>query len=124
MDHGEPDPTSAEPTTDGPRQPVDYRFLLANERTYLAYLRTSLSLQVAGLAVLQFLTQAHSSLRYALGIVLVAVGSLMALIGMLRHRSNEQAIRAGRELVPPRATVGIALAIVGVPLLAALLIAI
>jgi putative membrane protein len=103
---------------------VDYRFLLANERTYLAYLRTSLSLQVAGLAVLQFLTQAHSSLRYALGIVLVAVGSLMALIGMLRHRSNEQAIRAGRELVPPRATVGIALAIVGVPLLAALLIAI
>ena len=46
---------------------VDYRFLLANERTFLAYLRTALSLQVAGLAVLQFLTKGHSSLRLTLG---------------------------------------------------------
>jgi putative membrane protein len=45
--------------------PVDARFLLANERTFLAYVRTALSLQVAGLAVLQFLTEADQVVRSA-----------------------------------------------------------
>ena len=44
--------------------PVDYRYLLANERTFLAYLRTALSLQVAGLGVLQFLTHGSDAVRY------------------------------------------------------------
>ena len=38
---------------------ADYRFLLANERTFLAWVRTALSLQIAGLGVLQFLTHGH-----------------------------------------------------------------
>jgi putative membrane protein len=48
--------------------PVDYRFLLANERTFLAYVRTALSLQIAGLGVLQFLTNGHNVLRLVLGV--------------------------------------------------------
>jgi putative membrane protein len=101
---------------------VDYRFLLANERTFLAYLRTALSLQVAGLAVLQFLTKGHSALRLTLGLALVAVGSYVGLVGYLRWRSNEQAIRTGRPMHSSRGTRVIAVAVVVIPLVAAVLL--
>jgi putative membrane protein len=101
---------------------VDYRFLLANERTFLAYLRTALSLQVAGLAVLQFLTKGHTSLRLTLGIALVAVGSYVGLVGYLRWRSNDRSIRAGAAMHANRATSVIAIAVVGIPLVAAVLL--
>ncbi len=39
---------------DHEREP-DYRFTLANERTFLAWLRTSLSLLAAGIAVVQLI---------------------------------------------------------------------
>ena len=35
----------------------DARFLLANERTLLAYVRTALTLQAGGIGVLQFVTR-------------------------------------------------------------------
>jgi putative membrane protein len=80
--------------------------LLANERTFLAYLRTSLALQLAGLAVLQFLDVAHSVLRPSLAIVLVAVGSYTGLAGYRRFRENERSIRAAQDVgelgFPPR----------------------
>jgi putative membrane protein len=100
---------------------VDYRFLLANERTFLAYLRTALSLQVAGLGVLQFLTGADSLVRYALGLVMVALGSVVGVTGYRRRRSNEEAIRAGEELAPlPLSTVVVLAATV--PLVAAVVL--
>jgi putative membrane protein len=102
--------------------PVDHRFLLANERTFLAYVRTALSLQVAGLAVLQFLTNGHDGLRLALGVVLVAVGSYVGLIGWLRYRANDRAIRAGVDMAPTRSPTVIAVAVVAVPLVAAVVL--
>ena len=104
----------------GPTQ-VDYRFLLANERTFLAYLRTALSLQVAGLGVLQFLTGADAALRYALGLTMVTLGSAVGLTGYRRRRSNEEAIRAGVELARLPLTVVVALAAT-VPLVAAVVL--
>jgi putative membrane protein len=101
---------------------VDYRFLLANERTFLAYLRTALALQVAGLAVLQFLTKGHGALRLTLGLALVAVGSYVGLVGYLRWRSNERAIRTGEPMHASRATRVIAVAVVVIPLVAAVLL--
>ena len=77
---------------------TDYRFLLANERTFLAYLRTALALQVAGLGVLQFLTQAQHWVRDLLGFALIAVGSYVGAAGYRRCRRAEEDIRAGREL--------------------------
>jgi putative membrane protein len=104
----------------GPSQ-VDYRFLLANERTFLAYLRTALSLQVAGLGVLQFLTGAEPIVRYALGLVMVALGSVVGVTGHRRRRSNEQAMRAGEELAPLPLSMVVALAAT-VPLVAAVVL--
>ena len=103
--------------------PVDYRYLLANERTFLAYLRTALSLQVAGLGVLQFLTHGSDAVRYLLGIVLVLAGSLAGLAGYRRFRSNEHAIRTGAEMHSPRSTGTLTAAVVVVPLVAAVVLA-
>jgi putative membrane protein len=105
-----------------PEEPVDYRFLLANERTFLAYVRTGLALQIAGFGVLEFLTQAETALRVVLGLVLVALGSYVGLAGYLRWRSNERSIRRGAEMHATRSTPVIAVAVVAVPLVAAVLI--
>jgi putative membrane protein len=101
---------------------VDYRFLLANERTYLAWSRTALALQVAGLGALQFLTHAHDVVRVVLGVVLVAVGSATALSGHHRYRSNERAIRAGEDLPAARSATVLTAVVVVIPLLAALVL--
>jgi putative membrane protein len=102
---------------------VDYRFLLANERTFLAYVRTALSLQVAGLGVLQFLTQGHAGVRETLGTVLVLLGSFAGLVGYLRFRSNDRTIRAGRDMPTSRSPVVVASVVALLPLVAALLVA-
>jgi putative membrane protein len=105
-----------------PEGPVDYRFLLANERTFLAYVRTALALQIAGLGVLQFLTQGHDAVRLTLGAVLVATGSYVGAAGYLRFRHNERAIRAGLDMPRARAGLLLTVAVAGVPLAAALLL--
>jgi putative membrane protein len=102
--------------------PVDARFLMANERTFLAYVRTALALQVAGLGVLQFLTHSHGAIRVTLGFALVAVGSFVGLAGYLRWRGNDRAIRTGENLPAARPTVVIATIVTAVPLVATVLI--
>jgi putative membrane protein len=98
--------------------PVDARFLLANERTFLAYVRTALSLQVAGLAVLQFLTEADEAVRLLLGITLVLAGSCLGGAGFARYRSNERGIRAGVDVGSAQAAGVVAVAVAVLPLLA------
>lgn len=102
---------------------VDYRFLLANERTFLAWIRTALSLQIAGLGVLQFLTHGHDFVRYTLGIGLVLAGSYVGLTGYLRYYANEKAIRAGEDLTRIRASVIVVIAVVVLPPVAGLVLA-
>jgi uncharacterized membrane protein YidH (DUF202 family) len=72
--------------------------------------------------VLEFLTRAHTTLRLVLGLVLVALGSYVGLAGYLRWRSNERSIRRGAEMHAARSTPVIAVAVVAVPLVAAVLI--
>ena len=101
------------------RAQVDYRFLLANERTFLAWLRTALSLQVAGLGVLQFLTHGHDTVRFVLGVGLVVTGSYVGVVSYRRYYGNERAIRAGEDLTRVRSSVFVVLAVVALPLVAA-----
>jgi putative membrane protein len=115
--HGDEHPHAT--TVTAVDQPVDYRYLLANERTFLAYVRTALALQVAGLGVLQFLTHGTDAIRYALGLALVLAGSGLGLTGYRRFRANERAIRSGAEMPTARLTLALTLAIVVVPAAAA-----
>jgi len=108
--------------SNAPEEGPDYRFLLANERTLLAYVRTALSLQAAGLAVLQFLTHGHDAVRVFLGLALVAAGSFAGVGGWLRFRDNDRRIRAGRPVHTPAAVGVVVTAVAAVPLLAAVLL--
>ncbi|GLZ49731.1 hypothetical protein Acsp06_59160 [Actinomycetospora sp. NBRC 106375] len=96
--------TSAEPTaTDTPENAAehepDYRFTLANERTYLAWLRTSLSLLAAGVAVVQLVPAFPiPGIRSAIGGLLVALAVLTAAGGLVRWLRVERAMRRDRDL--------------------------
>ncbi|HYO39109.1 MAG TPA: DUF202 domain-containing protein [Nocardioidaceae bacterium] len=98
---------------------TDYRFLLANERTFLAYVRTAIAFQVAGLGVLQFLTGTSDWARYLLGVALVAGGSYVAVSGQVRTRRNERAMRSGADIHPGSLSVVLVAAVATVPLVAA-----
>jgi putative membrane protein len=77
----------------------DYRFSLANERTFLAWLRTGLALIAGGLAIAQFLPPlgiAH--LREALAVGLLLLGGAVAVRSVAHWARTERAIRLGREL--------------------------
>jgi len=97
----------------------DARFLLANERTLLAWIRTSVTLQAGGVGVLHFATDLD--LNVVVGLALLLVGALSGLAGYGRYRAADRAIRRG-ELPPASlAPEAIALAVV---VLAALLLAV
>jgi putative membrane protein len=75
----------------------DYRFTLANERTFLAWVRTSLALMAAGVAVVQFVP-GLSELRHVLGFVLIALGGVVATVAYRHWERNERAMRLGERL--------------------------
>ena len=78
---------------------VDYRFSLANERTFLAWNRTALALVAGGLAVVQLLDDVGSeSARRALGVPMVLLGALIAALSFSRWERNERAMQAGAAL--------------------------
>lgn len=78
----------------------DYRFSLANERTFLAWLRTSLALIGGGLAVAQFLPEHR--LRIVIAVSLLALGGLVAIRAIDHWSRSERAMRLGEALPPSR----------------------
>jgi putative membrane protein len=78
----------------------DYRFSLANERTFLAWLRTALALIGGGLAVAQFLPEHR--LRIVIAVSLLALGGLVAIRAVDHWARSERAMRLGEALPPSR----------------------
>ncbi|SCL20003.1 putative membrane protein [Micromonospora inyonensis] len=81
----------------------DYRFSLANERTFLAWLRTGLALIAGGLAAAQFLPPlplAH--LREVIAIALLLLGGAVAVRAVDHWARTERAIRLGEDLPASR----------------------
>ena len=77
----------------------DYRFSLANERTFLAWIRTALALLAGGLACAQFLPPlpiAH--LREGIAIALLLLGGVVALRAVDHWARTERAMRLGTDL--------------------------
>ena len=93
---------SASETPPGQQEP-DYRFTLANERTFLAWIRTSLALIAGGVAVVQFLPAfGIAGVRHALSVVLTAGGGVLAVLAVTRWQRVQAAMRDGRDLPPTR----------------------
>jgi putative membrane protein len=71
----------------------DIRFTLANERTFLAWVRTAIGLVAAGVAVFRLLDA--SAATTVLTAVLLAAGALAGCVGYLHFRGADRAIRRG-----------------------------
>ncbi|MET9732400.1 DUF202 domain-containing protein [Streptomyces sp. NPDC006458] len=76
----------------------DYRFSLANERTFLAWLRTALALIGGGFAVDQFLPDLRWGWRLGLALALLAAGVLCSLRAVNHWVRCERAMRQGEDL--------------------------
>jgi putative membrane protein len=87
----------------GDEQEPDYRFTLANERTFLAWIRTALALIAGGVAVVQ-LVPAFSipGVRHGLGLVLTTAGGVLAVLAIRRWQQVQTAMRQGADLPPSR----------------------
>ncbi len=85
---------------------VDTRFLLANERTLLAWIRTSLAIEAGGIALIGL----HSEKRF-LGLCIVLLGAVVSFIGYHRFRAADKAIRIKQ--LPPSG-IGSAVQLLGV----------
>jgi len=96
---------------------------LANERTFLAWIRTSIAVIGLGFVVAKFTvwlrelsarldqpTQArHSSLSMPLGIALMVLGGILALTAAWRYRTVKAAILKGQSAAAERTTITVSI---------------
>ncbi|MER8016510.1 YidH family protein [Streptomyces griseoluteus] len=101
----------------------DYRFSLANERTFLAWLRTALALIGGGFAVDQFLPHLRWAWRVGLALALLGAGVLCALRAVHHWVRCEQAMRRGEDLPVSRfpAVLSLLVAVVAVAMVVVVL---
>lgn len=85
----------------GGREP-DPRFTLANERTFLAWTRTSLAFLAGGIALAALpLADMPQDFKRLLAIVLLCIGTLLAIGSAVRWVRVERAMRHDRPLPLP-----------------------
>ena len=94
----------------------DARFSLANERTFLAWVRTALALLAGGVALEALGLSIHPGFRLAASLLLIVTGILTPLQAWIGWARSERALRQGTPL--PSASlalpVGITVIVVGV----------
>lgn len=96
----------------------DYRFTLANERTFLAWIRTALALIAGGVAVVQLVPAfGFPGVRHTLGLVLTAAGGLVAASAVRRWHRVQSAMRHGEDLPASRMPLVLGVAILAAALL-------
>ena len=98
----------------------DYRFSLANERTFLAWIRTALALAAGGLATVAVLDEFPG--EDVLGVTLLAIGFLTAAASYRRWALNERAMRLDEPLPHSRLPMLIAVAVAVVAVIATVLL--
>ncbi|GAA1681112.1 YidH family protein [Microbacterium lacus] len=79
----------------------DPRFSLANERTFLAWVRTSLALLAAGVALEALQVPVSPGFRLAASVVFVVLGVLAAVQAWVGWLRTERALRENRALPAP-----------------------
>jgi len=93
---------------------LDYRYTLANERTFLAWTRTSLALAAGGLGAIGLIEDLYA--KEILGLLLLGLSVITAVVAYRRWLANERAMRAERPLPTSRlpTVLAVGTALVGV----------
>lgn len=87
-----------------PWRSADYRFSLANERTFLAWIRTALGFLAAGVGLDQLAPDfATPVIRELLALLLCLFSGGLAMYGYLRWLRNEKAMRLKETCPTPTA---------------------
>lgn len=87
----------------------DARFTLANERTFLAWIRTSLALVAGGVALEVLGLDLNPTLRLAASLVLIIAGTLVPALAWVNWSRTERALRLDEPL--PASLLGTTLAV-------------
>ncbi|MEZ5115863.1 MAG: DUF202 domain-containing protein [Candidatus Nanopelagicales bacterium] len=101
---------------------LDYRFTLANERTFLAWVRTGLGLVAGGVAVEQYVTVGPSGTTRVVGLVALVMGMVVAAGGWVHWHRVQRAMESHTRL--PRQPMAAVLAFGVAALALALVVAI
>jgi putative membrane protein len=91
----------------------DVRFSLANERTYLAWIRTSLALMATGVAIQAFEIGDHSVASVLASVALVGSSIGMPVQAWCGWARAERSMRERTPLPDPRGTLPLALVVIG-----------
>ncbi len=101
----------------------DYRFSLANERTFLAWIRTSLGFLAAGVGLDQLAPNfATPLIRELLALLLCLFAGGLAIYGWLRWLRNEKAMRLKQDLPYTRTLIVISGALAAVAVVVMILV--
>ncbi|MDN8599554.1 YidH family protein [Citrobacter enshiensis] len=101
----------------------DYRFTLANERTFLAWIRTALAFMAGAVGIEQFSPQLSSAgLRIGISTMLLLAASSMGFMAWLRWRRNEYAMRLEGKLPYTRALAVVAILMIVLAILLVILL--
>ncbi|NEA55829.1 DUF202 domain-containing protein [Streptomyces sp. SID13666] len=92
----------------------DYRFSLANERTFLAWIRTALALIGGGFAVDQFLPDLPRTVRVVLALALLVGGAMCAVRAVNYWVRCERAMRRNEDLPLSRFPTLLAVLVAGI----------
>lgn len=100
----------------------DPRFTLANERTFLAWIRSAIALIAIGVAISELGIGKNEILRGVVIVALIAIGVLLAIFSFVRWMNIERAMRESKPLPSLISGLGLALGFSLVALLIALLV--
>ncbi|WP_019873601.1 YidH family protein [Sporichthya polymorpha] len=116
------DPRDSEPE----EYDLDYRFTLANERTYLAWLRTALGLLAGAVALVHLVPAGGEDADDAergIGFALALLGIAVVIASMRRWHTVQRAMQRHENLPASRAPVYLGLAVVGIGIAVVVLLA-
>ena len=104
---------------------VDYRFLLANERTFLAWIRTALGIIAGGVALDQFVViEGEQGWVAQLAILTIFLGAVIAVVGTVRWSRADRVMRDGRPMARSRGVVIVGLSVAAVAAVVGVLLAV